>query len=1127
MGNNVNKMVKALMPMLNQRLKDLEHGRAIPGIPGTISASNLPAFFSDPNYTGGLGLAAYNRPAQVNPKGPDYNNLSQGTRALLQSVSTLKAQTPDQHHQSIFSSILNTAEKGYHAVTGAISEQGKTVDDPKFKNESIWDRIAHNAEAIGHGAREGWDNKKKVNYSDLQAQFAKDKSPLPSFLDVGKQDEFAKSKVGKIATGFVGDVALDPLTYTGVGGFTKVKNLAKTAEDLKKVQDTADALVSVGHANPGEVEHIFLNPDNATEGKWFARKSLPNTAQRAGVMKEAKNMAEAFGHESYTKTLSTNHSVARTLLKGKGIEKFTNLVDFQKKVPGATVKDLAQWNHDVDVEANKLAHRLTGSRMDHVAQKSEELLSIASRNNLAGDAAQVRSQLDKALGLKFAGKRIATVKLPEKLRDTSSALANAHALKGVKEFVDAAHDHFDTAFRTGSHLDPLINTLRMGRNASIVEKTNQYLRSMNNVWGGIDRATRSDIAHSTVNGLTHNVIPGGKDLITQQPVHDLVAHSTEIVNHIQDLVAKGHITFHEFNRTLPAQYKIDPKLANSPDWLMRAWKEKFLDPNAEPFIKKVGNDPNVFLNLMNKAAYSAMTDREFSAQVIARFGHKLHDTVIDPKTGNPIRRTGAKDDPITRLLVDRHGYRTPLTDASKLGKPGAKYIPEYHGHVFQEDVARSIEAMHRMIHGDAQYNRVGMHAATRLFNDATSLIKTIVTKYNPGFHERNLMGEMASSLGDGVVSIKPYRTAAKVLMLRGRRELATGAEGSFRVANAVNPDAYHLAKLGQHIKGTDVILRKHFIGLGTTGVTADQLWHAYVESGLKSGWIATDTGKYAGRMALGKTGIKLSNAAQHGTEFIEDYTRLAHFVSRLQRSKLKNFDDAVEEAAGYVRKFHFDYNDFTHFEKNIASKIIPFYKWTRKNIPLQMSLLFQRPGYFLAQMKALNAISNARGYNNQGMQIPPAEAVMPQWLKDHLAVPVGMGNQGERYLDAPLPTTDAFKFFGAGPGDTARSAEYMLNPMIKMPIELGTGHQIGGAPIKKKQYFSATTPYTNLLNNLRNPSNTGKRTNMYQFLLGLGLVENTPARIKSELKQEQSQYSAARKKFRKKQNLAPLGYTAP
>lgn len=1114
MGQNVDKVLKALMPLVNARLKAIESGQVIQEV-------SAPSILDNPHFTGGISLKSYTSPTDVPKPNLHYTQLTPGGVSLLNSVRRLKAQLPPQHHSSILGTIFHDIEKPYHAVTGAIAAQGDWA--AHHKGENALERILGNAKAIGSGLEHGWEGKTNLSYGDLEKKFAKAKSPVPSWLDANKQDELSKTKVGKFAAHFVGDVLLDPISYTGAGGLTKVKNLARSASELKKIHEAGNVLAEAGH-NPDEFNRIFLG--DTPEDKWISRKTLPNSAQNALTMTHARNLAEQYGHLSFSKTLKANRVIARDTLERQGIKKYKTLSDFQKKLmPGATEDHLIKWNADVDKDIETLAGKLTGTRLAHVTQKSEELLSIASRNNLAGDAAQVRSQLDKALGVKFAGKTVAKFKLPNKLVDTSHALANADQLKHVKEFADAMHEHFTTLFRTGSHLDPLVNTIRLARHASIVERANQHLRSMNSIWRGVSKKTRHEIADAITQGLHNIKVTGGKDLVTGEHVNDLVAHSTGMVRHIEDLVKKGHFTFAELNRTLPTAYKLDSKLANDPEFLMHTWQE-WLHPDGPLYLRMIAKDPNIFLNLMQKAAFSAMADREQAAQIVARFGHKIYDTKLN-KNGFPVK--AGKTDPVTRLLVEKHGYRAPRAhpDARPGSAASRKLIPEYTGHVFQEDVARSIERMHQLVHNDAAYNKIGMHSAGKLFNDVTALFKTIVTKYNPGFHERNFIGEVVNSMGDGVLSMKPYRLAAKVLVgkeKRGLVNLATGEKGQFRVANAINPDSYNLAKLGPH-NGSTIILKKHFTGISTTGVTSDQLWHAYVDSGLKSGWIATDTGKYAGRNAVGSLGIRASDAAQHVTENIEDYTRLAHFISRLERSKLKDFDSAVMEAAMYVRKFHFDYTDFTHFERTVMSKIFPFYKWTRKNIPLQLSLLYQRPGYFLAQMKALNAVSNAQGFPNAGHDVPLAEEVMPQWLKDHLAVPVGVGSSGVRYMDAPLPTLQAAQFFGAGAKDTAINSEYMLNPLLKVPLELGTGHQVGGAPIQKSKYFEQMTPFSNLMANLGNPNNTGKSTNLMQFLLGLGLVENTPARIKGELKREQSQLSAYRKKYRAQHGMLPLGHT--
>lgn len=73
----------------------------------------------------------------------------------------------------------------------------------------------------------------------------------------------------------------------------------------------------------------------------------------------------------------------------------------------------------------------------------------------------------------------------------------------------------------------------------------------------------------------------------------------------------------------------------------------------------------------------------------------------------------------------------------------------------------------------------------------------------------------------------------------------------------------------------------------------------------------------------------------------EDIVRLQSFLQRLRR----NEGDAAD-AAWYMVRHHFDYNDLSDMERRFARNLFLFYTWYRKNIPLQMLELFRRPGFF-------------------------------------------------------------------------------------------------------------------------------------------------------------------------------------
>lgn len=1119
------KILKKLQPLVRARLAQLESGAVTPGSSAPIDAPWLSRPGLDATYANKNALTEIKLPGGSTVK-VNYHDLPADTISLLNSVDRLKRQVPEQHHSSFLGKVWGAIEKPYHAVTGAIEEQGKWAEG-SHKGESVWDRIKANAEALGKGAEEGWEGKKNLSASDLRKEFENYKAPIPASLDPVRSDQVTKNRVGKAVSNFLTDVAVDPITYTGVGGLTKVKALAHSAEDIAKIKEVERTLLDTkATAKAQNVPETFLGP--LREGKYYTKRQLSNSAQKTIAMRRAREISKAYGHIAFNKTFNANRKIASEMLAKQGIKEYDGLTQMRKFLKGdANTEDLIRWNTSVQEDVERLAAKLTGDRTSFVTGKAGELLDIAAKNNLAGDTARTAEQIQKTMALKLGGKNVLKVKVPESAVTGAKGVVASEKLKGVKDFSSAIHGHFNTVFRTGSHFDPLVNAMRAAKHSSIVDLMNNRIRNVNSIWGGVDREERKRIAEAIANDNTNVEIRGGHDLDTGVNVDHLVKHGISKIREIERLVGKEKaITPQEFNRALPNHYRLPTGFFKEDNWLQNAWRNYYLRPDAPHHLAVVGKDPAVFITAMQKAAFSALADKELIGQYIKRFGHKLYD--IDPKTGKRLR--GSYSDPITRVLVDKHHYRTP-----SYMKGSVKHtIPGYEGAVFHPDTASGIESIYNMMRREEGFRIPGGQSPpAQFFDKATSLFKTVVTKFNPGFHERNLFGEMMSGAADGVVSVKPYRQSLQVLRLHGMRALDTGEIiggrrtltgrhiADSRVHNAILPDAYKKARIAE-LKGNDVVIKKHYTDLKSKGATVDQIWHAYVANGLKTGWITTDTGKYVGRFGGARVGTNVNARVQHLTENIEDYARLAHFISRIERSKFKNFEQAAEEAATYVRKYHFDYNDFTQIEKSVLSRVFPFYKWTRKNIPLQFALLFQKPGYFLAQMKGLNAISNAAGFPNNGKQIPVAEQVMPQWLKDHLAVPIGVGNSGIRYLDAPLPTTDAFKFFGSSPTETYQNLAYMANPLIKDPMEIATGHQIGGAPIQTDRYVSAQTPYSNIIHNILNKNNTGKTTNLLQFLLGAGVVENTPARIKSELKREQSLLSAVRKKYREQHNLPPL-----
>ena len=73
--------------------------------------------------------------------------------------------------------------------------------------------------------------------------------------------------------------------------------------------------------------------------------------------------------------------------------------------------------------------------------------------------------------------------------------------------------------------------------------------------------------------------------------------------------------------------------------------------------------------------------------------------------------------------------------------------------------------------------------------------------------------------------------------------------------------------------------------------------------------------------------------------------------------RLKKGDD-FEEATRKVDQFLFDYSDLTDFEQNIMKRVIPFYTFMRKNIPMELEAMLNTPSIFRNINYGIDEIQN-------------------------------------------------------------------------------------------------------------------------------------------------------------------------
>lgn len=169
-------------------------------------------------------------------------------------------------------------------------------------------------------------------------------------------------------------------------------------------------------------------------------------------------------------------------------------------------------------------------------------------------------------------------------------------------------------------------------------------------------------------------------------------------------------------------------------------------------------------------------------------------------------------------------------------------------------------------------------------------------------------------------------------------------------------------------------------------------------------------------------------AWRNRNEQVEMAGRMALALSSLRKNL--GFDGAVSQVARY----HFDYTDLSKLDE-VAKRFVPFWTFATKNIPLQIINQIARPGLY-------------RAYDSLERNFEvDKDLVLPPWMQANRPI----SGPGGRIFMPDMPFIDMenqLRMFG----DPMRFAS-QLNPLLKLPVELAGGRQLGlDIPFSEKPY---------------------------------------------------------------------------
>lgn len=309
-----------------------------------------------------------------------------------------------------------------------------------------------------------------------------------------------------------------------------------------------------------------------------------------------------------------------------------------------------------------------------------------------------------------------------------------------------------------------------------------------------------------------------------------------------------------------------------------------------------------------------------------------------------------------------------------------------------------------------------------LVHAITNLFKITATIVNPAFHIRNVIWWMFQNYLAWVNSAKIALETTKFVTPLSWSKIRNMMTNSKWVTKLNKEMATELRQLWYELTGdtiSNVELRKALNNYGALKVdvftndadldVATMLWRP-IEKAVK--WAA-------------KVG-----------EWWDEFNRLILFFDRMDNGY--NFKSAVKD----IRKFHFDYSDLTEFERNYAKAMMPFYTWTKNNLPLQLEMLIKEPWKIAKVWDAINAIESYAWWETE-----VNKAALPDWLQESVPVYVGTDKETGKAMFIKLqwwsPLADINQI-----GHMNKLFWDMFNPLPKQYIESVTNYDFFyGKPI--------------------------------------------------------------------------------